>query len=136
MLAIFDLGGFREYAALYGRLEGRDLLARVGDRLVEAIEQPATFYQPRVADFAAILEVPLETSGQILADAVSAVTQRFAQFGLRLAFGAVMLPIEAAEPIDVLMLADERLYLGAQARAARERRTSLRAQRTPGSALY
>ena len=33
-------------ADLYGRLVGQDLLARIGDRLARAIDQPASFYRP------------------------------------------------------------------------------------------
>jgi GGDEF domain-containing protein len=132
MLAIFDLIGFSEYAVLVGRLEGQDMLARVGDRLAEAIEQPASFYRPRDTEFAAILEVPLDTTGKQLAAAVLALTERVARFDLALAFGAVMLPAEALEPIDALILADERLSLSVRARRTRERRNNQRAKRTAG----
>jgi GGDEF domain-containing protein len=135
MLAIFDLGGFHDYVDLYGRLEGEHLLSRVGDRLAGRMEQPATFYRPRDAEFAAILEIPLDSAGELLAATVLAVTRQFAQFNLALAFGAAMLPVEASEPIDVLMLADERLSLNARTRGSRERRADPHAHRAPGVAL-
>jgi GGDEF domain-containing protein len=135
MLAIFDLIGFGEYVELYGRLEGQDMIVRVGDRLAEAIEQPARFYRPRGTEFAALLEVPLATAGEQLAAAVLALRERFTRFNLTLAFGAVMLPAEALEPVDALILADERLSLNAHARRRRERRYAQRAKPAPGPAL-
>jgi hypothetical protein len=123
ILALFDLGGFSEYVELYGRLAGRDLLARVEDGLEEVIEQPATFYGPREAEFAAILTAPLAAPDRSLAAAVLALTDGFAEFDLSLAFSAVMLPAEASDSIEALRLADERLFLNARARRIRERRS-------------
>jgi GGDEF domain-containing protein len=129
ILATFALGGFNDYADLYGRLEGQDLLARVGDRLTEAIDQPARFYRPRDTEFAAILDAPLTTVDEFLTTTASALTDRFAQFNLKLAYGAVMLPAEASEPIEALRLVDERLSLNDRARKRRERRATSRVQR-------
>ena len=130
-----ELGGFRDYVERYGRVAGEDFLARVGDRLAQAIEQPATFYRPRDGEFAAILEIPLDSAGELLAATVSAVNRQFAEFDVGLAFGAAMLPVEASEPIDVLMLADERLSLNARSRGSRERRADPHGRRAPGVAL-
>jgi two-component system cell cycle response regulator len=129
MLVTFALGGFSEYADLYGRLEGQDLLARVGDRLAEAIDRPASFYRPRDTEFAAILDAPLASVDQFLAATASTLTELFAQYNLTLGFGAVMLPADASEPIEALRLADERLSLNTRARKRRERRTTSRGKR-------
>jgi GGDEF domain-containing protein len=129
MLAIFALGGFSEYADLYGRLVGQDLLARIGDRLAEAIDKPASFYRPRDTEFGAILDAPLATVDRFLTATAAALTEQFAQYNLRLAFGAVMLPAEASDPVEAMSLADERLALNARDHKRRERRVTSRGQR-------
>ena len=121
MLALFDIGGFSEYVEEYGRLAGRDLLARVGDRLVEVIDQPASFYGPRHAEFAAITNAPVALD-QFLEATARALAHGFTGFNLTVTFGAVTLPDEALEPRQALRIADERLSLNARAPRKRERR--------------
>jgi two-component system cell cycle response regulator len=129
VFAIFDLGGFSDYADAYGRLAGRDLLARIKDGLLETFEQPATFYGPREAEFAAIIRHPAAYPDRMLAAAVSTLTDQLAQFNLTLAYGSALLPGEASEPIEALKIADERLFLNARARKRRERRSVERERR-------
>ena len=124
VFAIFDLVGLSEYADLYGRLAGRDLLARVGDELVDAIRQPAAFYSPRETELAAIIRVLAAGSDQLLASPPSALTERLARFNVQIAHGVVMLPADASDPREVLRVADERLFLSAPARKRRERRSA------------
>jgi GGDEF domain-containing protein len=126
MLALYDIGGFRQYVLDYGRLAGHDLLARVGDRLVEVIDQPASFYGPRYAEFAAITNAPVALD-QFLAATARALARGFAEFNLTVAFGAVTLPDEASEPLEALRIANERLSLNTRAPRKRERRSIPRA---------
>lgn len=122
-LAIFDLGGLADYVELYGRLEGVSLLNRIADRLSEAIDLPARFYRPRADELAVLIDAPLQTADSVLAQVVGALNDRFVQFRLALAFGAVMLPDETDDPIEALALADQQLFVHAEARKARERRS-------------
>jgi len=129
-LALFDFGGLDEYADLYGRLEGQALLIRLAHRLSKAIEQPASYYRPRTDEFAALIQSPIAIAEPLLAATVSTLTTRFEQFEITPAFGAALLPDEASEPVDALMLADQRLYLKTLARSARERRQTPRGHRS------
>jgi GGDEF domain-containing protein len=129
-LALFDFAGLSEYADLYGRLEGQALLVRLADRLSEALEQPATYYRPRSGEFAALIETSIATAEPLLLAAVSTLTIRFEQFEITPTFGAALLPDEASDPVDALMLADQRLFLNTLARRARERRHHPRGPRS------
>ena len=129
-LALFDFAGFSEYVDLYGRLEGQDLLVRLASRLSEALGQPASFYRPRSSEFAALIETSIATAEPLLIAAVSTLTSRFEQFEITPTFGAALLPDEASEPFDALILADKRLFLNTLDRRARERRHHPRAPRS------
>jgi len=126
VLAIVHLGGFPEYVTLYGRLEGQDLLVRVADRLAHALGEGASLYRPRDDEFAALVPGPAAPAEECLIATASALSDRFVQFMLTLAVGASVLPSEVSEPVDALMLADERLYLNAGSRKRRERRSAHR----------
>ncbi|HEX4521617.1 MAG TPA: diguanylate cyclase [Gaiellaceae bacterium] len=125
-LAVFELGGLREYVELYGRLEGDDLVARIAGRLPEAIRLPSSFYRPRGDELAALVQGPGAIAEPRVAVAVAALTSRFDEFKLELAFGAVELPDGASDPVEALILADGSLFLQSLARAARERRRTFR----------
>ena len=127
-LVVFDLGGLDDYAELYGRLEGSNLLVRVARRLEDALGPGTSFYRPRDDEFAALMQAAVPAVDSLLASAVVELTDRFAQFDLTLAFGRTTLPDEASDPLEALLLADERLLVSARGRRARERRSSPREQ--------
>lgn len=129
-LALFDFAGFGAYVDLYGRLEGEALLVRLAGRLSEALEQPASFYRPRSDEFAALIQTSLAIAEPLLIAAVASLTSRFEHFEIIATFGAAVLPDEASEPVEALMLADQRLFVSTLARRARERRHQPRAQRS------
>ncbi|GEM_PF-4897418 len=126
VLAIFHLGGYREYVELYGSIEGDALLERLARCLGEALAPHATCYRPRRDEFAAIVEAPGPAAEALLEATVSALNAAFAASRIALSFGTALLPDEAFDPIDALSLADTRLYLVAAGRQARERRAAPR----------
>jgi GGDEF domain-containing protein len=129
-LALFDFGGLDDYVDLYGRLEGEALLVRLADRLSEALGEPARFYRPRSDEFAALIQAAIATAEPLLAAACSDLARRFEQFEITPTFGAALLPDEASDAVEALMLADQRLLLNALARTSRERRQQPRAPRS------
>ena len=129
-LALFDFAGLDEYADLYGRLEGQALLVRLAGRLSEALGQPAIYYRPRSDEFAALIEASIAAAEPLLVAAVLTLKNRFEQFSITPTFGAALVPDEASDPIEALILADQRLFLSTLARRSRERRRQPRGQRS------
>ncbi len=129
-LALFELAGLNEYVELYGRLEGQSLLVRLAGRLSEALGQRVSYYLPRGDEFAALIDSPIEIAEPQLTATIAELTTRFEQFEIIPAFGAALLPAEASDPVEALMLADQRLFLTALARTARERRKHPREPRS------
>ncbi len=127
VLAVFDLCGQARYVELYGRLEAEILLNGVARRLADALGTSARCYRPRREELAALLSEPIDAAQSVLTEAVRSVEERFALDELTLSYGAAVLPEEADDPIDALILADERLALSALAKASRERRQICRA---------
>ena len=121
-LVLFEFAGFGEYVELYGRLEAQALLARLAARLSGAVTEPARYYRPRGDEFAALITTSIATAEPILSAAISTLTDRFEQFRITPSFGAALLPDEASDPVDALMLADRRLFVSAVGRSVRERR--------------
>ena len=136
-LALFDVSGLGEYVDAFGRVEEGVLLARLEARLEEALDLDSNvrYYRPRSDELAALIDGPIGEAESALRTAVSSLTDRFDQFGVTLTFGAVMLPDEVDDPVSALMLADERLFLHAQARRARVRRSAPRGQQRPSPRL-
>lgn len=121
-LAIFDIGGFRRYVELYGRIEGEALLVRVGQHLAATLGERAEYYRPRYEEFAVLVPAPPMSAEAELTGAAAALTSRLEQFSVTLTYGAAILPSEAADPTEAMTLADTRLFLHSGDRRARERR--------------
>jgi GGDEF domain-containing protein len=128
-LALFHLSGFTRYVELYGRLEGEALLVRLAGRLSELLGDGAACYRPRDDEFAALVEGPPAAAEPLVIEAAAALTARFEQFHVPLAFGAAVVPDEAGEPVEAMSLADTRLFLRAEDRRPRDRRRAPRAPR-------
>lgn len=122
-LAIFDIGGFRRYVELYGRIEGEALLVRVAQHLEATLGERFEYYRPRYEELAVLVPAPPASAGDALTAAAAALTARLEQFSVTLTFGTAILPSEAADPTEALSLADTRLFLHASDRRARERRS-------------
>jgi GGDEF domain-containing protein len=126
VLAMFDIAGLSTFAEDYGRLEGESLLIRIAKHLCDAIGETAIYYRPRYDEFAVLISTTDHDPNHLLTEAVENVNARLAQFRVTLAYGTVTVPLEAADPISALTLADTRLFLRAPARRPRERRASAR----------
>jgi GGDEF domain-containing protein len=121
-LAIFDIGGFRRYVELYGRIEGEALLVRVAQHLAATLGERITYYRPRYEEFAVLVPAPPASAEAELTAAAAGLTSRLEHFSVTLTYGAAILPSEAADPTEAMSLADTRLFLHASERRARERR--------------
>jgi GGDEF domain-containing protein len=118
VLAIFALDGFKEYEELYGVLEARKLLRRLADRLAGAFDGQGCCYRPRGDEFAVLVERPASVSG-VLASSLAALSENDRYYHVEAAGGHAVLPSEASDPIEALMVADRRLTANAPRRGPR-----------------
>jgi diguanylate cyclase (GGDEF)-like protein len=125
VLAIFDLDGFKSYNDTFGHPAGDALLARLADRLRDALPGEATVYRMGGDEFCLLADC--DDPGPLLAEAVAALREEGESFVVSASVGYAVIPTEADTIVHALQLADQRLYAskrssrasaGAQARDA------------------
>ncbi|MDQ3777550.1 MAG: diguanylate cyclase [Actinomycetota bacterium] len=110
LLLLFDLDGFKSYNDAFGHPAGDSLLRRLADRLSEATRPCGTAYRMGGDEFCVIATAEPEDSAEIIASALSALSDDTEGFPITSAYGAAVLPDEASELTDALRIADARLY--------------------------
>ena len=118
MLALFDLDGFKQYNDTFGHPAGDALLQRLGGNL-------AAFLHGRGARLPdgrrrVLRAVPAAASRR--ADGArrgAALSEHGDGFSITCSYGAITLPLEAADAVEALRIADQRMY--AQKHAGRSR---------------
>jgi GGDEF domain-containing protein len=118
LLAVFALDGLREFEELHGVIEGRKLLRRLSERLSAAVEGVGTGYHPRNDEFAILVTGKVSASA-ILAESVAALSEADRYYSVVATVGHAVLPAEASEPIEALIVADKRLTNSSPRRAPR-----------------
>jgi two-component system, cell cycle response regulator len=108
VFAMYDLNGFKRYNDTFGHPAGDALLLRLGQRLTEAVA-PGSAYRLGGDEFCVLLPDHGDTQSWLLrADA--ALSETGDGFSISAARGDVKVPIEAAEPEEIMQLADRRMY--------------------------
>ena len=118
ILALFDLNGFKRYNDVYGHPAGDQLLARLGQRLADALGTEGRAYRLGGDEFCVLAEVDGFRSQNLLKRSHAALSELGEGFSVDAAHGAVALPTEAPDATGALQLADTRMY-GTQARRPR-----------------
>ncbi len=118
LLAVFVLDGLKEFEELKGVIEGRKLLGRLGERLSAVVHGVGTGYHPRNDEFA-ILVTGRVSASAILTDAIAALGESDRYYSVVATAGHVVLPDEASDPIEALIVADKRLTTASPRRAPR-----------------
>lgn len=106
MLAVFDLNGFKTYNDTFGHPAGDALLSRLAANLAAAVESVGVAYRMGGDEFCVLLAVS-EQELQRVAGALSEVGEGFS---VTSAYGAAVIPDDAATVSGALSVADERLY--------------------------
>jgi len=112
LLVLFDLNGFKQYNDSFGHPAGDALLARLGGNLERlSVERRGRAYRMGGDEFCLVAEDGV-TRGleQVVERGVAALSDQGEGFSITAAFGAVRLPVEAAEPAEALRMADQRMY--------------------------
>ena len=125
VLAIFALGGFREYDEGLGRVESNALVSRFEGRLAQAVTPAGRWYRPRQDEFALLCDADDPSLKPLLDRAAAAVTEPGLPVPVSAAVGTVVVPDEASDPIAALRLADVRLAAAQPDRHPRDRRRDL-----------
>jgi GGDEF domain-containing protein len=119
VLAVLDLSGAEEHRRRAGEVENERLLEALAATLQVSLPRGVGCYRSRRDEFCLLLEDALGPAEATLATAVAAPPADGAAASIVAAYGVAVLPDEADEPLEALMVADRQLEL---ARRARERR--------------
>jgi len=126
VLAVFDLVGSSEYRRVFGEQASDELIARLAEQFARVVQPTGVCYRPRQDEFCALINRPIDDVRTMLFAAKDALKDEEESSLITAWFGAAFLPDEAADPIDALMLTDERLRFRMESRKPRERRQNTR----------
>jgi two-component system cell cycle response regulator len=111
LLAIFDLDGFKGYNDSFGHPAGDALLARLGQKLAEAITGDNRCYRLGGDEFCLLAPGDAMRASELLDASLVALCEKGEGFSVTSSFGVVLIPEQAAEATEALRAADERLYI-------------------------
>jgi diguanylate cyclase (GGDEF)-like protein/PAS domain S-box-containing protein len=109
LLLLFDLDGFKTYNDTFGHPEGDLLLARVARRLEQTVAGEASAYRIGGDEFC-VLSAHADDCEALAEVASAALVEHGDGFEVTASYGAVLLPVEAADAAEALRVADRRMY--------------------------
>ena len=109
-LGLFDLDGFKEYNDTFGHIAGDGLLARLGERLADAVRGHGRAYRLGGDEFCVLLEPGVAGVEPVMAACLSALTERGEGFEVTASHGSVLSPEEVTDATEALQVADRRMY--------------------------
>jgi two-component system cell cycle response regulator len=107
---LLDLDGFKLYNDTFGHPAGDALLARLGDRLAEAMEPHGRSYRLGGDEFCALVRIGSLGVAPLKGLAEAALTESGEGFKVTASSGACVIPVEADNPSEALQIADRRMY--------------------------
>jgi diguanylate cyclase (GGDEF)-like protein len=119
LLVIYDLDGFKLYNDTFGHPAGDALLTRLAGALAEVVAPHGACYRLGGDEFCVLADVPAGEEAAFLERSAAALCETGVGFNVTSSFGAVRLPQEASTSVDVLRLADQRLYAQKRERSGR-----------------
>ena len=109
-LTLFDLDGFKQYNDRFGHPVGDSLLARLGRRLSDAVQESGRAYRLGGDEFCVVATGTPDQMQELAARGRGALTDSGRGFTVSSSHGLVLVPTEATDASGALSLADERLY--------------------------
>jgi diguanylate cyclase (GGDEF)-like protein len=107
---LLDLDGFKAYNDAFGHPAGDELLARLGQRLSEVVEEHGVAYRLGGDEFCLLARCPADGPERITAAAHAALMESGEAFAVTSSVGVVLIPDDAQAAADVLQVADRRMY--------------------------
>lgn len=117
LLVLYDLNGFKSYNDTFGHPAGDALLARLGEKLADAIGVDGTAYRMGGDEFCVLSTCRLHAEAETVALTTTALSEEGTGFTITTSHGTAQIPAEAAESSAALQVADQRLYLQKRARS-------------------
>ena len=121
VLVAYDLDGFKSYNDAFGHPAGDALLARLGEKLRDAVEPAGSAYRMGGDEFCVLLSDGAGQADAVSARALASLSETGRGFDVTASFGAVRIPDEGGSTAEALQIADQRLYRQKSARAASPR---------------
>jgi GGDEF domain-containing protein len=118
VLAVFDLAGSEEQRRRFGAEASDLLVARLAEACAQVVSVNGRCYRPRQDEFCVLVDLPLEDAMTVIEDTVRTLREEGEPSLGSVSFGVAVLPDEADDPIDALIIADQHL----DTRRRRERR--------------
>jgi diguanylate cyclase (GGDEF)-like protein len=110
VLALFDLDGFKQYNDTFGHPAGDTLLVRLGGNLSAFLHGRGRAYRMGGDEFCAVFRTAGEPYEATVRGAAAALSEHGDGFSITCSHGAIVLPVETAEPVEALRIADQRMY--------------------------
>jgi diguanylate cyclase (GGDEF)-like protein len=110
LLLVFDLDGFKAYNDAYGHPAGDALLVRLGQRLSAAVQGRGSAYRMGGDEFCVLATLLADEADALAAAGSTSLSERGEGFQITASHGSVVIPSEATEPADALLIADQRMY--------------------------
>ncbi len=110
VLALFDLDGFKQYNDTFGHPAGDTLLVRLGANLAAFLGGRGRAFRMGGDEFCALFETSGEPIEPMVLGAAAALSEQGDGFAIGCSHGAIALPLEAAEAVEALRIADHRMY--------------------------
>jgi two-component system, cell cycle response regulator len=123
LLVLFDLNGFKQYNDSFGHPAGDALLVRLGENLRRAMAARGSAYRMGGDEFCVLAPLGDESPEVIAATTAAALHDEGEGFAISCAYGAVIIPDDAANADEAVRLADRRMYAqksGGRASASRQ----------------
>jgi len=110
VLVLFDLDGFKHYNDTFGHPAGDALLVRLGGSLAAFLRGRGGAYRMGGDEFCALFKPGDHVPQPLIVGAATALSERGEGFEIGCSYGAIQLPLEAADAAEALRIADQRMY--------------------------
>jgi two-component system cell cycle response regulator len=111
LMVLFDLNGFKQYNDSFGHPAGDALLVRLGENLRRAMADRGSAYRMGGDEFCILATLGDEGPERIATTAAAALHEEGEGFTISCAYGAVIVPDDAADADEAIRLADHRMYV-------------------------
>jgi two-component system cell cycle response regulator len=115
-LVFLDLNGFKHLNDTLGHPAGDEMLARLGQRLREAVTDDGTAYRIGGDEFCVLLTCAESRLEVAIKHAAEALTESGRGYAIAASWGVARIPSEADSPSATLQLADVRMYAQKESR--------------------
>jgi GGDEF domain-containing protein len=120
VLAVFELLGSSAYRNAYGQRTHAALIRRCAERFAHVLQGAGVCYRPRQDELCVLIDGPIGEVIETLTAAEHALEDREGPAPVSARFGVALLPDEADDPIELLVLADQRLGIRTGGREPRD----------------